>query len=107
MSRITKRVTKTSKSSGVQQSKDHKQALQRKAKNSENQERLDKVLPGHNSDNLEIKPLPKNSSKQNTPLKPGESGYTLTKASVKRNQLNRGDKLLNKVGREISRLSLL
>lgn len=102
MSRITKRVTKTSKSSGVQQSKDHKQALQRKAKNPKNQERLDRVLPGHNSDNLEIKPLPKNSSKQNTPLKPGESGYTLTKASVKRNQLNRGDKLLDKVGQEIA-----
>lgn len=102
MSRITKRVTKTSKSSGVQQSKDHKQALQRKAKNPENQKRLDRVLPGHNSDNLEIKPLPKNSSKQNTPLKPGESGYTLTKASVKRNQLNRGDKLLDKVGQEIA-----
>lgn len=102
MSRITKRVTKTSKSSGVQQSKDHKQALQRKAKNPENQKRLDRVLPGHNSDNLEIKPLTKNSSKQNTALKPGESGYGLTKASVKQKQLKRGDELLDKVGREIA-----
>jgi len=102
MSRITKRVTKIGKSSGVKQSKDHKQPLQRKANNPENQDRLDRVLPGHNSDNLEIKPLSKNSSKQNTALKPGESGYDLTRASVIRNQLNRGDKLLDKVGREIA-----
>lgn len=102
MSGITKRVTKTSKSSGVKQSKDHEQPLQRKAKNPENQERLDKVLPGHNSDNLKIKPLVKNSSKQNTPPKPGESGYTLTRASMMQKQLKRGDKLLDKVGREIA-----
>jgi hypothetical protein len=102
MSGITKRVKTTSKSSGIQQSKDHKQALQRKTNNPENQERLDRVLPGHNSDNLEIKPLPKNASKQNTALKPGESGYSLTRASVKRKQLDRGDKLLSRVGREIS-----
>lgn len=102
MRRINKRVTKIGKNTGVKQSKDHIQPLQRKTSNPDNQERLDKVLPGHNTDNLAIKDLSKNSSKQNDAPKKGESGSTLTRASVKRKQLNRGDKLLDKVGREIS-----
>jgi hypothetical protein len=102
MRRINKRVSKIGKNTGVKQSKDHIQPLQRKTSNPDNQERLDKVLPGHNSDNLAIKDLSKNSSKQNDAPKKGESGSTLTRASVKRKQLNRGDKLLDKVGREIS-----
>jgi hypothetical protein len=102
MRRINKRVSKIGKNTGVKQSKDHIQPLQRKTSNPDNQEKLDKVLPGHNSDNLAIKDLSKNSSKQNDAPKKGESGSTLTRASVKRKQLNRGDKLLDKVDREIS-----
>ena len=100
MQKINKRVRTIGKSTGVRQSKDHLQPLQRKANNPANQERLDKVLPGHTSYNLRIKPLSSNSSKQNTSLKPGETGYTFTRAGAARSALRRGDVL----GRRIDSL---
>ena len=100
MKKIDKRVATIGRKTGIKQSKDHLQPLQRKTNNPENQQRLDKVLPGHTSSNLRIKPLSANSSKQNAPLKPGETGYTLTRSSAVRNALNRGDAL----GRRIDAL---
>jgi len=102
MRRINKRVTKIGKNTGVKQSKDHIRPLQQKTKNPDNQERLDRVLPGHNSDNLAIKNLSKNSSKQNDAPKKGETGYTSTRSSMASKQLNRGDQLLSKIDRETS-----
>lgn len=99
---INKRVTKIGKNTGVKQSKDHIRPLQQKTKNPDNQERLDRVLPGHNSDNLAIKNLSKNSSKQNDAPKKGETGYSSTRSSMASKQLNRGDQLLSKIDRETS-----
>lgn len=104
MEKIKNRVKKISKATGIKKSADHLQPLQRKMKNPEYQERLNKVLPGNASSNLSIKSLSHNASKQNTPPKRGEPGRTLTRSGATRDALRRGDTLLNRIDKEVAEI---
>ena len=97
ISKLKSDAKERSKETGVKHSIDHGQALQRKTKNPENQERLDAVLPGHTLRNQEIAPLSANASKQNTAPKPGEFGYGLTRSGSQRSALDQGDETLDKI----------
>lgn len=91
LNRIRGRRRRLTNTSGVQQTEDHLQPIQRKMSNPELQRRLYKILPGHTSYNIRIRPLSVNSSRKNEPPKRGELGHTFTRSGATREALRKGD----------------
>ena len=91
--KVRARAKRIQKATGVRQSLGHRQPLQPDNPNVED--------PGHSLSNVKPEPLGLNTSKKNKRPEPGESGYGLTRTQAKQDALKRGDKLGNKIDREI------
>lgn len=94
ISKVKKRTNRVSKSTGVRQSLGHKQPLQPDDPNVED--------PGHSLSNIQSEPLSSNAAKKNKRPEPGEPGYGLTRTQATQDALGRGNRLGQKIDREVS-----
>lgn len=91
--KVIKRGKRIEKATGVRQSLGHKQPLQPNEPSPED--------PGHSLSNVRPEPLSPNTSKKNKRPEPGESGYGLTRTQARQDAVRRGDKLGQKIDREV------
>lgn len=94
ISKVKKRNNRVSKSTGVRQSVGHKQPLQPDDPNAED--------PGHSLSNIQSEPLGLNAAKKNKRPEPGEPGYGLTRTQATQDALGRGNRLGQKIDREVA-----
>jgi hypothetical protein len=94
--KVRARARRIQKATGVRQSLGHKQPLQPDKPTPED--------PGHTLSNVKPEPLGLNASKKNKRPEPGESGYGLTRTQAKQDALKRGDRLGQKIDKEVDLL---
>lgn len=91
--KVIRRGKTIQKATGVRQSLGHRQPLQPNEPTPED--------PGHTLSNVRPEPLGSNVSKKNKRPEPGESGYGLTRAQATQDAVRRGDRLGQKIDREL------